>query len=357
MNLRVALDATPLTLSSGGLRRYVVELSLALARTFPRDHFILASDQPFELPEGAPPNLVRGPGPCNALERRWWSYGLARLIARERIDVFHGMNFEVPLAPLVPSVLTLHDLSPWREREWHSGAERVRARTPRLLGLGLATMVIVPTRAIRGEAIERFRLAPGRIEAIPEAAPPAFQPVPGAGPRTPYFLYVGALEPRKNLPVILDSWHAVRNHHEVDLVLAGLRRSDYPAPPAEPGLHLAGEVPEAELPRLYSGALAFLYPSFYEGFGLPVLEAMQCGAAVFVSRDAALAEVAGDAAVALPACEPSAWVEAMARALTDPEWVRELRARSLARAQEFSWERAARRTREVYAEAIRRFGA
>jgi glycosyltransferase involved in cell wall biosynthesis len=356
MSLRVALDATPLTLSSGGLRRYVAELSLALARTFPQDRFVLASDQLFVVPAGAPPNLVRGAGPRNACERRWWSYGLARLIARERIDVFHGVNFEVPVAPLAPAVLTLHDLSPWREPAWHSGAGRVRARTPRLVGLGLATMVIVPTCAIRSEAIERFRLAPGRVAAIPEAAAAAFQPVPTAV-ETPYFLYVGALEPRKNLPVILDAWRAVRSRHAVDLVLAGRRRDDYPAPAAEPGLHLPGEVPEAELPRLYSGALAFLYPSLYEGFGLPVVEAMQCGAAAFVSRDAALVEVAGDAALALPAGDPALWAQAMTRALTDPEWLCELRARSLARAREFSWERTARRTREVYAEAIRRFGA
>jgi glycosyltransferase involved in cell wall biosynthesis len=356
MNLRVALDATPLTLPSGGLRRYVSELSLALARAFPQDYFVLASDQAFAMPAGAPSNLVRGAGPRNALERRWWSYGLARLAARERINVFHGVNFEVPVAPLLPAVLTLHDLSPWREPNWHSGAGRVRARTPRLVGLGLATMVIAPTAAVRSEAIERFRLAPGRVAAVPEAASAAFQPVATAPAQPPYFLYVGALEPRKNLRVILDAWRAVRSRYAVDLVLAGPRRDDYPAPAAEPGLHLAGEVPEAELPRLYSGALAFLYPSLYEGFGLPVVEAMQCGAAVFVSRDAALGEVSGGAALALSAGDGGAWAQAMTRALTDTEWVRGMRARSLARAREFSWRATAERTREVYAEAIRRFG-
>jgi glycosyltransferase involved in cell wall biosynthesis len=356
MPLRVALDATPLTLSSGGLRRYVAELSLALAREFPEDRFVLASDQPFEMPAGAPENLVRGAAPANALERRWWSCGVARLVSSERIDVFHGVNFEVPVAPLVPSVLTLHDLSPWRDPAWHTGAARVRARTPWLVGLGLATMVITPASAVRNEAIERFGLPPGRVAAVPEAASARFHPVPVEAAQPPYFLYAGALEPRKNLPLLLDAWRPVRKRRAVDLVLAGPRRAGYAAPEPEPGLRVLGEVPEEDLAALYSGALAFLYPSLYEGFGLPVVEAMQCGAAVFVSRDAALLEVAGGAAWALDQRDAAAWSQAMLRALAEPEWVDALRAQSLARAREFSWQATARRTREVYAEAIRRFG-
>ncbi|HEV2445952.1 MAG TPA: hypothetical protein VGS58_08525, partial [Candidatus Sulfopaludibacter sp.] len=85
--MRVAIEATPLTLSSGGLARYTAELSLALAREFPADEFILISDQPFRMPEGAPPNLRRGGGPRNAMERRWWLWGIAREMARLGADV------------------------------------------------------------------------------------------------------------------------------------------------------------------------------------------------------------------------------------------------------------------------------
>jgi glycosyltransferase involved in cell wall biosynthesis len=121
-------------------------------------------------------------------------------------------------------------------------------------------------------------------------------------------------------------------------------------------LRIAGEVPDEELARLYSGALAVLYPSLYEGFGLPVLEAMQCGAAVFLSRDPALLEVAGGAAMALEARDAGAWAAAMSSAVEDPGWRSRLRERSLARSREFSWKRTAQLTREVYAEAILRFG-
>ncbi len=355
MPLRVALDATPLSLTSGGLRRYVSELARALACGFPDDRFVLMSDQPFDLPENAPPNLTRAAGPRGRIERRWWSCGLPRRLAEERIGVFHGVNFEVPLVPLVPSVLTLHDLSPWRADTWHDGMRRVRARTPRLAGLGLATMVIAPTEAIRREAIERLRIAPSRIVAIPEAAAPSFQPVE-TPPRPPYFLYAGALEPRKNVGVIVDAWRMVRGRHDVDLVLAGRCREGFAAPTPEQGLLLAGEVTDGELARLYSGAQAFLYPSLYEGFGLPVLEAMQCGAPALISREPALAEVSGGAAVPLDTHDARAWAAAMSRVLEDPGWRAGLREHSLARAREFTWAETARRTREVYAEAICRFG-
>ena len=106
---------------------------------------------------------------------------------------------------------------------------------------------------------------------------------------------MGTLEPRKNLDMLLEAWREMRRHHAVDLVLAGRRRADAPEIRPEPGLRLAGEVADAELPALYSGALAFVYPSLYEGFGLPVLEAMQCGAPVIASR--AVEEAAGDAAI------------------------------------------------------------
>src|SRR5208282_6780266 len=107
------------------------------------------------------------------------------------------------------------------------------------------------------------------------------------------------LEPRKNIGLILDLWRELRRDHPIDLVLAGRRRADFPEIPAEPGLRVAGLTPEEELPGLYSGAVACLYPSYYEGFGLPVLEAMQCGAVVMASSDPSIREVADDAAILL----------------------------------------------------------
>src|SRR3954454_6290306 len=123
-----AFDATPLTMTSGGLRRYTEELLKALRSEFPADEYLALSDQ-----------TVR---PTNALDRRWWSFGLPRTLRKLGCDVFHGTDFAVPYLPACPSVMSVHDLSPWMDPSWHSGAARVRRRTPILIRLGLATMLV-----------------------------------------------------------------------------------------------------------------------------------------------------------------------------------------------------------------------
>jgi glycosyltransferase involved in cell wall biosynthesis len=348
--MRVAIEAASLALSSGGLARYTSELSLALARCFPDDEFFLISDQPFQMPSDAPPNLKRGGGPRNAMERRWWLWGIASEMRRLHADLVHGPDFAVPYLSRRPSVLTLHDLSPWMDEGWHHAASRVKRRTPVLLELGVATMIVTPGEAVRKQAIEQFRLKPDRVVSVPEAAAPWFRPV-AVVDGDPYFLFVGTLEPRKNVEVLIDAWREVRRTHEIELVLVGRRREDFPELAPEPGLRMLGELPDSALPALYSGALAFVYPSAYEGFGLPVLEAMQCGACVIASH--AVAEAAGDAAVYADTVEEIA--AAMRSAISRPEWLAEFRARSLARAALFSWDRTAGATHEVYLEARRRF--
>jgi glycosyltransferase involved in cell wall biosynthesis len=353
--MKIALDASPLAIPSGGVRRYTEELSRALGENFPEDEFWLLSDQRFEPLTQAPSNLKTGRGPRNLLERRWWLWGLQGEISRIGIDVFHGTDFAVPYLPLRPSVMTLHDLSPWMDPAWHVEADRVRNRTPMLLRLGLAAMVITPSEAVREQAIARFHLPPSRVVAVPHAAGRNFAPAPAPASERPYLLYVGTLEPRKNLPLLLDAWREVRKQHRVDLVLAGRRREDFPELPAESGLELRGLTAEEELPKLFSGALAVVYPSYYEGFGLPVLEAMQCGAAVIASRDRAISEVAGDAAILVDANDRRGWVEALTSLVERPERVKELREKALRRAAEFSWSKTARLTREVYGQAVERF--
>jgi glycosyltransferase involved in cell wall biosynthesis len=349
--MRVLIEAASLALSSGGLARYTSELSLALARGFPDDEYYLASDQPFRMPDGAPPNLRKGGGPRNAVERRWWLWGLSRETTRLGADLVHGPDFAVPYLSRRPSVLTIHDLSPWMDSRWHRAAERVRRRTPLLLDLGLATMVITPGESVRKATIERFKLPPERVVAVPEGAPSWLRRVDVPLPARPYFLFVGTVEPRKNLEACVEAWREVSATDPVDLVIAGRRREDGPAISEEPGLRVLGEVADSELAALYSGATGFVYPSLYEGFGLPVLEAMQCGVPVIASR--AVAEVAGDAA--LYASDAKEIAEAMRALLHDVAFAAGYQARSLARAAEFSWHRAAVKTREVYQEARRRF--
>ncbi len=353
--MRVALDGTPLTQETGGIKRYTEELSCALAEAFSSDQFYLVCDRSFPMPPGCPPNLASGGGPRTFPERKWWLWGLQREIARLRVDVFHGTDFSVPYLPLRPSVITIHDISPWLDPSWHVNAGRVRRRTPILLRMGLATMVITPTETVRKQVRDRFGLSAGRVVAVPLAASSRFQPCPPPERATPYYLFLGTLEPRKNLRLAIEAWREVRRTHSVDLVVAGRRRADFPPLAPEPGLVWKGPVPDAELPTLCSGALACLYPSLYEGFGLPVLEAMQCGALVIASRDPAISEVAAGAALQEDISNPAEWVNVMRAVIEAPERFQELRRKALERAAAFSWRRTAELTREVYEEARRRF--
>ena len=344
-----ALDATPLTVPTGGVTRYTNELARALAANYPDDQYWLLSDQTFPLSSAIPPNLHRGDGPRSAAERRWWLFGLEREMMRHRVEVFHGTDFSVPYIPRRPSVMTLHDLSPWLpDVDGGQASARVRTRVPLLLRARIPTMIITYSEAVKRAAIARFNLDSARVVAVPLAASADFRCVEGAPAARPYFLYVGTLEPRKNIQRLIDAWREVRKTQDIDLVLAGRLRDNFPVPAEEPGLRLLGAVPEEDLPGLYSGAVACVYPSLYEGFGLPVLEAMQCGATVITSRDPAIMEVSNGAAIHVDATDVGALAEAM-RARP------QRREESLKRAAMFSWSITARKTREVYVAARRLF--
>jgi glycosyltransferase involved in cell wall biosynthesis len=343
-----ALDATPLTVPTGGVTRYTFELARALAANYPGDEYWLLSDRPFDISSAGPvaQNLHKGDGPRTAAERRWWLWGLEREMMRRNVDVFHGTDFSVPYIPRRPSVMTLHDLSPWL---FPDASPRVRRRVPLLLRARIPTMIVTPSEAVRRAAILRFHLDGSRVVAVPEAASSHFRRVETAPSARPYFLFVGTLEPRKNIVRLIEAWHEVRKTQDVDLVLAGRARENFRVLASERGLRLLGAVPDEELPALYSGATAFVYPSLYEGFGLPVLEAMQCGATVITSRDPAIMEVSGGAALHVDATDVRALAEAMlARPMRREE--------SLKRAAQFSWSATARKTRDVYDAARRLYG-
>jgi glycosyltransferase involved in cell wall biosynthesis len=340
-----ALDATPLIVPTGGVTRYTWELARALAGEYGEDQYWLLSDQQFTMPVPISANLHKGDGPRTVAERRWWLWGLNREMMRRGVEVFHGTDFSVPYITRRPSVMTVHDLSPWLLRD---ASSRVRRRVPFLLRARIPTMIITPSDAVRRAAISRFGLDSERVMAVPLAASGHFRPVETAPAERPYFLFVGTLEPRKNIARLIEAWREVRKSQTVDLVLAGWRRADFAAPAPEEGLRVLGAVREGELPALYSGAIAFVYPSLYEGFGLPVLEAMQCGATVITSRDPAIMEVSGDAAVHVDASD----VRALAEAMREGPHRRE---ESLKRAAQFSWSKTAQKTREVYNVATRLF--
>ncbi|HEX8557451.1 MAG TPA: glycosyltransferase family 1 protein [Pyrinomonadaceae bacterium] len=376
------LDAIPLTEPRAGVGHYTFELARALAEAAPEDEFELVypSSYPpadFEGREALPPNLKAARVRVGALGRRWWSAGLPRYAGRRGLSLFHGTNYDVPLWGGAAKVLTVHDLSLFVHPETHERRRVLRARRRLPLMARAADAVIVPTEAVRREVSEYLKAAAGKVFVVHEAARDCFRPPPAGeaeevlramnlGGGAEFLLAVGTIEPRKNLAALVRAFEVVtraRPASPLRLVLAG-GRGWLSAPlfeliersPARDRVVLTGYVMDEQLRALYGSCLAFVYPSIYEGFGLPPLEAMSCGAAVLAGRAAAVEEVTGGAARLFDPRDPSALARLLLELLDDEAARRALSRAGLRRAADFSWPRAARATLDVYAEALKRSG-
>jgi glycosyltransferase involved in cell wall biosynthesis len=361
--MRIGLDSTPLIDLYGGIPRYVTELAVALAENRSEDEIHLLSDQTelhFDPRLRQLPNVVLEPPAGPRFGGKWWSLGLPWALRKLRIDIFHGTNFEVPYLPAVPSILTLHDLSPWREPPIRPpGSDRVRRRAPWLLKR--ARVVLTPTEAVRAEACRRFGLDASRALAIPHGCSGSGRPSETAiesdlaelSISRPFVLYLGDASPRKNLEVAVAAWRAARSLVSgLNLVLAGAGTERFRG--SESGLQALGAIPQTRMRTLLAATSVFVYPSLYEGFGLPVVEAMRAGAPVVVSCDPALLETAGGATLTAESGSPEAWSRAILDLIRNPRLAADCRRRGLERAAGFDWRATAERTRAAYERAIRR---
>lgn len=360
--MRIAIDARLWAEPRSGIGRYTRALTEHLLRLAPEERWILYVDRP------PGPSFPGAEVRCLPWPQRlvWSLWHAPRDLRRRPVDVFHGVTgFELPGRGPWTLVTTVHDLVPLRFPALVPARHRWAVRG--LLGGALrrAHRVIAVSEATRSEILARYRLRPERVVVVPEAAAahfvPPSEPVLAAvraryGLTRPYVLFVGYLEPKKNVVALLDAVAALRRRGawgETELVIVGATGWG-PAPAAharalglEGAVRFVGAAPDADLPALYGGALAFVFPSLWEGFGLPVLEAMASGAPVVASNRGALPEVTGGAALLVdPAPLPLAG--ALERLLADPALRERLRAAGLARAAAFSWERTARETLAVY---------
>jgi glycosyltransferase involved in cell wall biosynthesis len=262
-------------------------------------------------------------------------------------------------------VVTLHDAIAFRYPEGYSRLNNFLHRVYVPLTLSNVDAVVTPSESARQDLSYFLRIPLSKIEVIPEAADAAFRPLPSKaalavaasyGLTPPFVLSVGALQARKDLPTLLRAIALVRRDHpRLTLAIVGRPFWRYAALPRlverlglEGAVRFTGHVPEADLPYLYNAANVFCLPSLYEGFGLPVLEAMACGTPVVCSTTPALLEVAGDAALSVDPRDHDALAEAIVRIIADQNLAPELAGRGLARAAYFSWERAAEQTVRVY---------
>jgi glycosyltransferase involved in cell wall biosynthesis len=355
--LTLCLDA--LAPQPGGIGRYTWELykglpsreAISSIRFFGRNRLL---DDPGRLLRGE-----RLPRRRNAL-RNWWDKRALRS------SIVHGPNYFLPDFADT-GIITVHDLSVFRFPETHP-VERVLAFERKFLGtLSRAAHIITDTETVRGELIEMFAVRTDTVTAVSLGVDPSFRPLSGdaVAPAlerwglTPnsYGLCVSTLEPRKKISELLSAWRrlpkTIRDIYPLVLCGgAGWRndslRDQVRSGIAEGWLRHLGFVEEALLPQLYAGAALFIYPSTYEGFGLPPVEAMASGVPVMVSHHSCLPEVCGDAARYFDPDDADGFVSALAESLTDREFAAELVQRGLARARQFSWDRCIDGTVQVY---------
>ncbi len=307
-------------------------------------------------------------------ERPWariaWEQCFQPLIAaRERFDLLHGLAFVSPLMGRCPTVVTVHDLSFALFPEWARGANAAYLRLFTRLSCKKATRIIAVSEHTRRDVIRLYGVADDKVQAIPHGVDARFSPRSGqeiaefrrthALPEH-FILFVGTLEPRKNLVKLIQAFSNIKSQlSNLKLVLVGGRGwadDEIFAAIEKLGLHehviWAGYAPADDLPLWYNSADVFAFPSLYEGFGMPLLEAMACGTPVVTSTAACLPEVAGDAALIVPPDDADALADALQRALTDRAVRQTLRANGLARAAAFTWEDTARRTAAVYRQTL-----
>jgi glycosyltransferase involved in cell wall biosynthesis len=356
--VRIGIEAGILCLAQpGGIVRYVSSLLGRIVSRHPEHDYVLYAHRPLDPKRLGVDAPVRAG--CGVPATAWIPLALPLLLARDRPDVFWGPRHFMPLAlpRRTAAVVTLHDLTFLR---YPRTMRRLRAPIARALvprGLRRARRIITDAQSVRDELRALPGLAGAKIEVVPLGVGPEFRPAVAAevaevraryGLERPYVLAVGALEPRKNLATLVAAHRRLREASgwTGDLVLAGgdawrLGRDELA------GARRLGFVPDADLPALYTAAELLACPSLYEGFGLPVVEAMACGAPVVCADIPVFREVAGEAAVLVPPTDVAALAGAIGRVLGDPALRRELAGRGRERARGFDWDVAADRTLAV----------
>ncbi len=284
---------------------------------------------------------------CPANRTVWSQLRLPAALARRRFDVVHVPGPRVPWLKRGALVSTIHDLAFLRFPDMFLPGHRRRLEFFTRQAVRRSERLIAVSECTKRDLCELLGADPERVDVVHHGVDhELFRPDgPVARRERPYILSVGALQPRKNFLTLIRAYRQLKR--PVELLIAGQRGWMFEEIEREAGngVVLLGHVSDAELPALYRGAAVVAMPSLYEGFGLPLLEAMACGAPVVASNASCFPEVAGDAAIL---CGPDDWVEALRQALDHPP----PRERSLKRAAEFAWEKTAQKTREVYRKAV-----
>ena len=370
--MRIGIDLSVLKQSRTGIGNYAFNLSQALPKRGSGHEFIF-----FGGPKGAIPFFSR-------------HVSYARQIQKENLDVFHGPANVLPLGfpyltslrratgdisprqgrvagTMTRSVITLHDLAIYRHPEWFPKGQWLATKLIVPATIRKASKIIAPSQATKKDLIELFRVPGEKIIVIPHGVEPRFFKESGISNSQfpilnqfsmskfskPYILFVGTLEPRKNIERIVDAYADLPKDilERYDLVLAGRKGwndRDILLKIGKEKIKVLPDITNDQLPELYQNAALFVYPSLYEGFGLPILEAMAAGAPVITSNTSSMPEVAAGAAITINPLHTGEISGAIEKILRDPALVKQLSEDGVSRARHFTWGETAKRTLSVY---------
>lgn len=367
--MRIGFDATAIPINRAGAGNYIFNLVKAFSEVDSRHHYFIFAKPPHiaELAINRENFHLVPVSPATPAARLLWEQTtLPGEVAKRRIDLLHSPHYTMPLRRRSKSVVTFCDTTFQRMPEVHRRTKRVFFRAMMKWSVQHADCLVAISESTRQDVINLMGVAPGNIVTVPLAASPSYRVLPETVVqevcnrlglcRTRYIYYVGVLEPRKNVPALLEAYARVAHEFpDVPLVIAGKKGWMFDAIfqrvtdlNLQDRVRFLGYVDEEELVALYNGARVFAYPSRYEGFGLPVLEAMQCGVPVVTTDVSSMPEVAGDAALLVSPDDVPALTHALRRLLNDDGLARELSQRGLNRSAQFSWDRCARETIHVY---------
>jgi len=375
----VGIDARSMVVQPTGVGRYVRNLVRAMEGIDPSIgvRLYLPGMPPGGLPGGGARAVFLGPPPGGralGLDNvfTWNHLRLPMHLLRRRVDLLHSPFYTLPAFCPCPAVVTIHDITFDLHPEWFTAKARLAFSGFAAGSARKARHVLTVSERSRQDIITRYRVAPSRVTAVPLAPDPEFVPIDDPGRLAAvchkydlgeeYVLHVGSITPRRNIGRLLDAFGSVRARAP-HLRLALVGRVEPPSGPLQPEIEargLAGSVraigyvDQADLPALYAGAAVLAYPSLYEGFGLPVLEAMACGVPVLTASTSCFPEVAGDAALLVDPMDTEAIAAGLWSLLSEMPVRERLIAKGLARAAAFTWDRTARETLSVYRQALGR---
>ena len=369
--MRIGIDARLVFHRQAGISWYTIRLLRALAAIDAENEYVLLQHRRQTEPIIQAPQFAAKPA-LTPVHHRFEQWPLSLETWLMDLDLIHSPDFIPPLHNRIPAVITVHDLGFLLYPNFVT-KQSARYYGQTELAVRRAQRIIAVSQSTRNDLIRLVGAPESKISVIYEAADPVFQPMSRpealgqlqrAGIAVPdeFILFVGTIEPRKNLGALLHAYQRLRNDYDsaLPLVLAGaegwlsqnildlVRQLDL-----GDSVHFTGAIPDNEtLCALYNLATMLTHPAYYEGFGLTPLEAMACGTSVICSNAGSLPEVVGDAALLVPPDDVEAWTVAMHRMLRDEGLRSELSAKGRDRAAQFSWEKAARETLEVYRQAV-----